>query len=131
MPETGLNLPAHASALGKVLLAYNPELERDVLSKPLADLTGDTITDPAMLRTQLEEVRKNGLGLEYGEALIGEDSIAAPVYDDSGNVVAVLSVVFPASAWPANETTIRELREAAWTISRELGAPGWSSPLGR
>jgi DNA-binding IclR family transcriptional regulator len=131
MPETGLNLPAHASALGKVLLAYNPELEKDVLSKPLAEFTGDTITDPAVLRSQLEEVRTNALGLEYEEALIGEASIAAPVYGESGNVIAVLSVVIPANEWPASETTIRELRDAAWTISRELGASVWSSQSGR
>ena len=89
--------------------------------------TGDTITDPAVLRSQLEEVRKNALGLEYEEALIGEASIAAPVYGESGNVIAVLSVVIPASEWPASETTVRELRDAARTISRELGASVWSS----
>lgn len=72
-------------------------------------------------------MRKNALGLEYEEAVIGEASIATPVYDESGTVIAVLSVVLSASEWPASEATVRELRDAAWTISRELGASVWSS----
>lgn len=131
MPETGLNLPAHASALGKVLLAYNPELERAVFNSPLAELTGETVTDPAVLHEQLADVRKNGVGFEYEEAVLGEASVATPVYGEGGTVVAALSVVLPANDWPANEVTVRELRDAARIISRELGAPAWSSPPNR
>ncbi|MCD4849680.1 IclR family transcriptional regulator [Arthrobacter sp. AK01] len=127
MPETGLNLPAHASALGKVLLAYSSELEKEVLNKPLVELTGDTLTDPAQLHEQLSEVRKTGTAFEYEEAVIGEASVAVPVYGESGAVVAALSVVLPTSEWPADEATVRQLRDAARTISRELGAPGRSS----
>lgn len=126
MPETGLNLPSHASALGKVLLAYNPELEDEVLGRPMAEFTAETMTDPTALRAQLEEVRKNALGFEYEEAIIGEASVATPIYGESGTVVAALSVVLSVSEWPAGEGTIRELRDAAWTISRELGASAWS-----
>lgn len=131
MPETGLNLPAHASALGKVLLAHNPELENEVLNKPLVELTGDTITDAARLHEQLLEVRKTGTALEYEEAVIGEASVAVPIYGEGGAVIAALSVVLPANAWPANEATIRELREASRIISRELGATSWSVQGGR
>jgi DNA-binding IclR family transcriptional regulator len=50
MMETGIAIPVHASALGKVLLAYNPVLADDVLSKPLRSLTGYTITDASAIR---------------------------------------------------------------------------------
>ena len=44
MPETGLTIPAHASALGKVLLAYRPEFKKVLLAKgPLRSLTGETV----------------------------------------------------------------------------------------
>lgn len=127
MPETGLNLPVHASALGKVLLAYNPDLEKDVLKSPLVELTGETVTDPERLHSQLTEVRKTGTALEYEEAVIGEASVAVPVYGESDAVIAALSVVLPANEWPAEETTVRELREAARIISRELGASVWTA----
>lgn len=127
MPETGLNLPAHASALGKVLLAYDADMENEVLSKPLVGLTRDTITDPVQLHDLLSQVRKIGTAFENEEAVIGEASVAVPVYGEDGSVVAALSVVLPTDEWPADEATIRELREAARTISRELGAPVWSS----
>jgi len=131
MPETGLNLPAHASSLGKVLMAFNPDLEKDVLRNPLVELTGDTISDPAQLHEQLTEVRKLGIGLEYEEAVIGEASVAVPVYGEDGTVVAALSVVLPANIWPADEAIVRDLRDAARTISRELGASLWSAQSAR
>ena len=62
MPETGLTIPAHASALGKVLLAYRPEFKDAVLAQgPLRSLTGDTVTDPDELDKALAEVLATGL----------------------------------------------------------------------
>lgn len=122
MPETGLNLPAHASALGKVLLAHIPEMRLEVLSHPLAELTGCTITDHGLLNTDLNRVRLNGTALEHEEAVIGESSLAAPVFGEGAKVVAALSLVIPASQWPVDEKIAQDLRDASWTISKELGA---------
>ena len=44
MLETGVAIPAHASAMGKVLLAYDQGFQRDVFAQPLRSLTGDTVT---------------------------------------------------------------------------------------
>src|SRR5215207_9309758 len=61
MPETGLTIPAHASALGKVLLAYRPELLQSLLGRgPLRSLTGETLVDPADLEKALVEVVEKG-----------------------------------------------------------------------
>jgi DNA-binding IclR family transcriptional regulator len=125
MLETGLTIPIHASAMGKVLLAYHPALAAEVLAEPLASLTGDTVTDPAQLQLQLAQIAARGLATEEDEAVLGESSVAAPIADRSGAVVAAIAVVLPTSEWPPENNVLNDLREAARNVSRELGAPGW------
>lgn len=125
MPETGLSIPAHASAMGKILLAYNPELADEVLSRQLRSLTGDTITDAAILSLQLAQIIERGLANEEDEAVLGESSIAAPIADSSGGVIAAVAVVMPSSEWPPEDNVLNDLRETARNISRELGALSW------
>jgi DNA-binding IclR family transcriptional regulator len=126
MPETGLTIPAHASALGKVLLAYRPEFKEVVVAKgPLRSLTAETITDTDGLDKALSEVLATGWALEDEEAVLGEASIAVPVADRDGEAVAAIAVVMPASDDPLPDSVLTLLREAARNVSRELGAPGW------
>jgi DNA-binding IclR family transcriptional regulator len=126
MPETGLTIPAHASALGKVLLAYQPRFNEAVLSKgSLRSLTGETLTDPDELAKELAEVLASGYAVEDEEAVLGEASIAVPVADRDGEVVAAIAVVMPASEDPLPGSVLALLRETARNVSRELGAPGW------
>lgn len=125
MPETGITLPAHASALGKVLLAYDAALRDEVLAHELADLTGETVTEPGALRAQLASVREEALATEDEEAVIGDASLAAPIVGEDGTVVAALGIVLPAPASAAGAAVVKELRDAAQAISRDLGAPGW------
>jgi DNA-binding IclR family transcriptional regulator len=126
MPEIGLSIPAHASALGKALLAYDAELAEATLGgRELRALTGDTLTDRAALETQFTDIRERGWAEEVDEAVLGEASVAAPIADRSGGVVAALAVVLPSSDWPADDAVLNALREAARNISRELGATGW------
>ena len=125
MPETGLSIPAHASAMGKVLLAYNPTQAALVLGSPLASLTGDTITDASRLALLFAQVTERGLATEEDEAVIGESSVAAPVSDSSGAVIAAVAVVMPSNDWPPEDNVLRILRETARNISRELGADSW------
>ena len=125
MPETGVTIPSHASAMGKVLLAYDAAHAADALSRPLAALTAETATDPERVREGFERVRREALGYEYEEAVIGEASVAAPICDDEGDVIAAIAVVLPASEWPPTEQVLNDLREAARNVSRELGAPAW------
>lgn len=125
MPETGLAIPAHASALGKVLLAFNPAAAEELLAKPLRALTADTVVNAATLRAELAATAARGYGVEAGEAVIGEGALAAPIVDQSGAVIAAVSVVVPTSALPASEGLLAVLREAARNISKELGARSW------
>lgn len=124
MLETGLTIPVHASAMGKVLLAYNPSYVDDLVS-PLRSLTGDTITDVSELRLHLAQVVERGIAMERDEAVLGESSVAAPVVDKSGAVIAAVAVVMPTSEFPPENNVLNDLRETARAISRELGATAW------
>src|SRR3954454_21698705 len=71
MPETGIVIPAHASALGKAQLAFMPGDAERVLAAAHRSMTGDTITDAAQLRTQLAEVARTAIAEENDEAVLG------------------------------------------------------------
>jgi DNA-binding IclR family transcriptional regulator len=122
--EVGAQLPVHASALGKAMLAHTPaEVLDDLTSEPLARLTGRTLTERA-LRDELEQVRERGFARERDEAVLGESSIAAAIFDHAGHAVGAIGVVgdtdrivprAPARGVPA------AVVDAARAVTRELG----------
>jgi DNA-binding IclR family transcriptional regulator len=124
MPEVGFVVPAHASALGKALLAFQSRT-KPRSSDALRSMTGETIVDPARLDEHLTEVARTGVATEHDEAVLGESSLAAPIFDATGAVVGAIAVVFQSSEWPPTPSLQDDVREAARNISRELGAPGW------
>jgi DNA-binding IclR family transcriptional regulator len=124
MPEVGFVIPAHASALGKAMLAFRPDGHPDGAGE-LRRMTGETIVDTELLAEDLGDVARTGIATEHDEALLGESSIAAPVFDATGTVVGAIGIVLPSSDWPLSAATHDDVREAARNISRELGAPGW------
>ena len=126
MPETGLSIPAHASAMGKVLLAYNPDRRRrPALRARCAASPATPSPTPRSCTLQLAQIAERGLATEEDEAVLGESSIAAPVVDRSGAVIAAVAVVLPSSEWPPEDNVLNDLRETARNISRELGATAW------
>jgi DNA-binding IclR family transcriptional regulator len=130
MPEVGIVIPAHASALGKAILAFEGDGGRPAAAEPLRSMTGETITSPEALAADLASVRESGFALEAEEALLGECGLAAPVFDSSAGVVGAIGVVVPSSAWPVDQATRDTVREAARAISRELGSPRWPGTPG-
>lgn len=126
MPEVGIIIPAHASALGKAMLAFLPEDEKRVLlSGELRSMTGETITAPDDLRDQLDAVRSGGVASEQDEAVIGESSLASPVFDSFGEAVGAIGVVIPSGSDLASHEASDLVRETARAVSRELGAQAW------
>ena len=126
MPEVGIVIPAHTSALGKAILAFDDDAAARMLSTPqLRSMTGETITSPIDLKQQLADISATGLASEQDEAVIGECALAGPVFDASGTPVGAIGLVIPSSNWPANPTSRDATREAARAISRELGATTW------
>ena len=100
MPEVGIVIPAHACALGKALLAFEPHGEVVADMQKLRSMTGDTITDPVVLREQLAAIADTGIATEVEEAVLGECGVAAPLVDSAGEVAGAIEVVVPASEWP-------------------------------
>ncbi len=129
--EVGAQLPVHASALGKAILAYAPQAVLDDLtSEPLPKLTGRT-NNAKQLLADLEAARERGVARERDEAVLGESSVAAPIFDHSGHAVGAIGVVGDTERilprGPAKGVT-PAVTEAARGVSRELGARGWPAP---
>lgn len=129
MPETGIVIPAHASALGKAQLAFLPAEAKRVIGSSLRSMTGETITDPKQLRAQLDAIAQHPVAEESDEAVLGESSAAAPIFGAYGGAVGAIGVVLPTTDWPVSEAVLDALRESARNISRELGATRWPGPL--
>jgi DNA-binding IclR family transcriptional regulator len=120
----GRSLPVHATASGKLMLAYLPDSEAEaVLEGPLAAHTQQTITRPGELRKQLEHVRAQGFAVDDEELELGVRAVSAPVRDRDGRVVAALSVTCPTSRLPLDRIPViaAEARQAAEAISHRLG----------
>lgn len=92
----GRRVPPHCTALGKVLLAHNPEAVEKLLGKgSLPAFTPNTITNPDFLRQELKRVWEQGYSVDWEEFHQGNICVAAPVYNYRGKVVAAISLSFP------------------------------------
>lgn len=92
----GRRMPLHCVSAGKVFLALMPEAERErLLSRELVRFTERTITDPARLRKELEDVRRLGYSVGLEEMEVGLNAVAAPIRDHRGVVIAAISVSGP------------------------------------
>ncbi|MFC9428271.1 IclR family transcriptional regulator C-terminal domain-containing protein [Streptomyces sp. NPDC056987] len=106
----GTRLPAHATSVGRVLVAFLPEEERDFRLKGAepAALTPYTIVSVDLLRAELERVRRQGYAIVDQELEEGLRSVAVPVRDRTGTVVAAVNVPVHASRHSA-ESVRRDL----------------------
>lgn len=126
--QVGTRLPAYCTAMGKVLLAHrDPDVVRTVLDRvDLARRGPRTITAREELVAELRRVAHSGLAVNDEELAPGLRSLACPVRDSSGLVVAAINVAVPLSAWSASLEAVvsrleAPLRGAAREISRRLG----------
>jgi len=120
----GQRLPAHCTASGKLFLAHLPPHDLDaVLSQPLTSYTDRTITEPDILRQELEAVRQQGYGFDDEGFEAGIRAVSAPIYDREANVVAAMSVPGPTSRMTLDRVVdiTGALKGAAQAVSRRLG----------
>lgn len=128
--DVGALLPLHASALGKVLLAYDTQAAAELRETELAPLTRRTLVTPAALRRELAKVRDHGYAAEIEEQTLGQASIAAPIRGYGGLVVGAISIAGAAdrlcpSAGKPDPALADAVQNAAQMISRDLGAGRW------
>ncbi|TFV68162.1 UNVERIFIED_ORG: IclR family transcriptional regulator [Bacillus sp. AZ43] len=90
----GSRLPAHATSMGRVLLAGLPDEELDAFlaSGPFPSYTERTVVDPAELRTAIRRVREQGWSMVDQELEMGLRSISAPVHGSDGRTLAALNI---------------------------------------
>lgn len=126
--EVGRRGPLYTGGVPKVLLAFLPDEERNALldTLELKPITPHTITDRHILEQALCEIREQGYIVTADDLDVGAHSIAAPIWDHRGRVVAAISV-----AGPSNRFTDDRIREyvnlvcqGAAQISRALGYRG-------
>ena len=88
----GRSYPAHASADGKLLLAYLPEVELDSIldQEPLRAFTDRTITEVDELKRELKEIREKGFATDRGERSEFVKGVAVPVFAEESVVAALL-----------------------------------------
>ena len=120
----GARAPLHVTAVGKLFLAEDsPEdLARYCSRTQLPAFTRNSITDPGLLANALEAVRKNQYAFDNEEVELGVRCIGAGVHDDSGALIAGLSVSAPAERLQARWA--EAVRETAEEISRAIGFEG-------
>ncbi len=127
--DVGSLLPAHATAMGKVLLADHPYAADELIGQGLEAFTDWTITAPDRLREELTLARERGWAWEVGELLAGQASMAAPIIDRTGRTVGAMGIVGKAERLLTTRKPRAELlsyvREAARAVSHELGAIPW------
>jgi IclR family transcriptional regulator, pca regulon regulatory protein len=103
----GTRFPAHATSMGHVLLAGRTDaaLQSYLDTAPLEPLTRHTVTEPAAIAAELRKVRRQGWALVDQELEQGLRSVAVPVHDPQGTVVAAINV-----STHASRSTLEELR---------------------
>jgi DNA-binding IclR family transcriptional regulator len=105
-----------------VLLAYSPPAFQDeVLARPLPAVTAETITDPALIRKHLAEIRQRGYVALPGIGVTEWTGIAVPVFGPDNGIAAALNAIVPRQA-AAVPLTVPALLTAAHGISRALKA---------
>lgn len=120
--QVGSRLPMHATGVGKVLLAHAPEPVRLAALSRLTRITAHTITQPGLLIRQLERVIRDGFAQTSEEMSLGACSVAVPIRDRSGTVVAALGIVVP-DLRRNRPRLVSALQVAAQGVGRSLAVP--------
>ncbi|MET8848920.1 IclR family transcriptional regulator [Amycolatopsis sp. NPDC004625] len=123
--DVGTLLPLHATALGKVLLAYDTTLK--ATPEPY---TRRTLVTQTAIKRACAKVREAGWAAENGEMISGEAGIAAPIRGHGGIVVGAIGVSGAAERicepdGAPSPRLLTQVRDAARAVSRDLGASRW------
>jgi DNA-binding IclR family transcriptional regulator len=127
--EVGVLQPAHATAMGKVLLAAHRYAAAELAAAGLRRYTPSTITEENQLYAELDAVLERGWAGDAEELVVGEVSLAAPIDDRRGVTVGAIGISGPierlTDAGAPRSDLVSFVREAARAVSRDLGAIPW------
>jgi DNA-binding IclR family transcriptional regulator len=127
--KIGRRVPAHCSAVGKVLLAQLSEQELQVLinEKGLQNRTENTITNTKKLMHHLKVICRQGYAVDDEENESGIRCVGAPIFNQRGKAIAAISISGPTVRITKNiiqKTLKNEVMKTASDISREFGYRG-------
>src|SRR5262249_25114680 len=125
VPDGAGALPPHCCASGKLLLAHLPPQERMRLLElmPLERFTERTITDPAVLESELARIVSPGYAVDNEEYVTGVAGVAVPVRNRHGDVIASVAVQGATARLPLMRAVefVPRLRAAAGEIGATFG----------
>ncbi|MEX2462595.1 MAG: IclR family transcriptional regulator [Paenibacillaceae bacterium] len=124
LTHVGRRNPLHCTSSGKVLLAYKePLFIQSYIENEMQRYTENTLTDPKVLQKELEQIKKQGYATSFEELSAGVNSVAAPIRDYTGQVIAAITVVSPKQRMDRSKTPFftKHIVEASIEISRKLG----------
>ncbi|MEI9477802.1 MAG: IclR family transcriptional regulator [Deltaproteobacteria bacterium] len=125
MSKIGQRGPVYCTALGKVLLAYQPEEEQSRIIRKIkwVPFTPKTITSKHKLIEELKVIRRQGYALDHREIEEDVECIGGPIRDHLGNVIAALSISGPQRKinTPGEKQFVCSVVEATALISSKLG----------
>ncbi|MFI1016038.1 IclR family transcriptional regulator [Streptomyces sp. NPDC020965] len=118
----GRRYPLHTGARSQVLLAYaDAEVVEEYLASPLEPLTMFSITDPQELRERLERTRRNGYAVTAQDVTVWSASVAAPIRDRNGEVVASAAAISYHEGGEHSAAAVRGIVDLARSLSHALG----------
>lgn len=124
----GARLPAHASAQGRIALAFAPpELQKRILARKLPQLTPKTVTDPQQIRARLQQIRDQLYEHAPGDTLLGISTLAAPLLDHEDRLVGIIALLGAEQDIPAplRPEQLRLVQACAAAISAKLHATAY------
>jgi len=122
--KVGTRVPVHCTAVGKTLLAFQPEGEIErIIARGLPASTSSTIVDAKALQRELAAVRTRNYAVDDEESEVGLRSIAAPIRNDAGSVIAAISIAGPVHRMTRRTLLgwVRELVEAGDAVFAAAG----------
>jgi len=130
--RVGRRLPLHAGSAGKLFLAYLDDRQRaEVLSQqPLHAFTQHTLVDPAHLNAEADRIRAQGYAVSHGEWTIDASGMAAPIFNQRGEMIAALTISGPTQRFDEAHVSrfVQACTRTAAHISRLMGYNPRSNP---
>lgn len=127
--RVGRWMPYHATAAGKLLLAFGPPETIDFLLKTrgLPRITPNTITKERQFRAAVQKAHDTGISVSRSETYPSSAAIAAPLFDASGRAVATLGLICPEHLLTDSEERrlVAPLQRAARELSLRMGAESY------
>lgn len=113
----------HASASGKLFLAYSPTTYKAYTVRPLETFTQFTVTQPAELRRECLHIRDAGYALDRQEYKLGLTCVSVPVFGVDGRIIGAFTIskLTPAFSHQQRDDLLRVLRPAADALSTAIG----------